>query len=228
MKRMGAEVVAIAVLAAACTGSGAGVGPSEVPPSVASTTSSVEAQAPTTGLEPEFVPPPPPVTATPAELLDLLGPYADTVLRGGMVLPGSAEHVNYMVSCIESAGFAVEVDVSAGAISAAPNQGQVDRFRDVFGACEEAAFEYGLIARFADPTPERLQLQFEAFLLTHQCLEENGFATSEPPSMDVYMDSKGAIWHPYEALSPAIIETVESICTQDVIELIPELRKQGG
>jgi hypothetical protein len=168
------------------------------------------------------------VTATPAELLDLLGPYADTVLRGGMVLPGSAEHVNYMVSCIESAGFAVEVDVSAGAISAAPNQGQVDRFRDVFGACEEAAFEYGLIARFADPTPERLQLQFEAFLLTHQCLEENGFATSEPPSMDVYMDSKGAIWHPYEALSPAIIETVESICTQDVIELIPELRKQGG
>lgn len=232
MRRMGAQAVAIAVLAVACKGGGADVGQLMVPPSVASTSSSVAAPAPTTGHEPEsaieFVPPPPPITATPADLLDSLGPYADLVLRGGVVLPGSVEHLNYMVSCIETAGFAVEMDVSTGSISVAPNQDQMDRYRSVFAACEEAAFDYGLIARYADPTPEQLQLQFNALLLTHQCLEENGYTTSEPPSIDVYIDSEGSAWHPYEALSPAIVETVESICTQDLITLIGELARQGG
>lgn len=167
--------------------------------------------------------PPPSAIVTPPELLDQLGPYAEMVLGGGAVLPGSPEHIGYLVSCMESAGFAVTFDVSSGSITGDPGADLMERFRDTLAICEEAAFESGLVARNTEQTPDELRLWYRALLLAHECLNEYGYPTSNPPSIDVYVESGGTAWHPYEALSSDSIQDIEPICPQDLIVLISEL-----
>lgn len=228
---MGAATVAIALMASACVDSGGYGDSSTVTTLAAPTVSSSTTTLPSVTKAPEptdvFVAPPPATTATPPELLKQLGPYADLILRGGAVLNGSPEHLNYLVSCVESGGFAVELDLLAGSIKANPGYDQMERFRKVLGTCEEAAFESGLVARYSEQTPEELELWYEAFLIAQECLEERGYPTSDPPSLDVYVESGGAAWHPYDALSPTAIAEVEPICPQDLVLLVGELAERG-
>jgi hypothetical protein len=225
MTRLAATVIVILLVVAGCSDEGA---PAEAPTSSANETSSPptanQVFVPPTSNQ-AFVPPTP-ALVTPPDLLDQLGPYAEIVLGGGAVLPGSPEHFDYLVSCMESAGFAVTLDVSSGSISGDPGADQMDRFRDTLAICDEAAFESGLVARHAEQTPDELRLWYRAFLLAHECLTEHGYPASDPPSIDVYVESGGTAWHPYDALSPASIQDIEPICPQDLIVLISELAQQ--
>lgn len=231
MRRVGATMVAIVLMASACVDSGGHGSSSTVTTSVGPTVSSVTTPLPpvteAAGPTEAFVAPPPLIVATPPELLDKLGPYADVILQGGAVLSGSREHLSYLVSCVESGGFAVELDVSAGSISASPGHDQMERYQEVLRTCKEAAFESGLVARYSERTPEELELWYDAFLIAQECLGEHGFPTSDPPSLDVYVESGGAAWHPYEALSPNAIAAVEPICPQDLVLLVGELAERG-
>ncbi|GBD83626.1 hypothetical protein BMS3Abin02_00005 [bacterium BMS3Abin02] len=171
-----------------------------------------------------WAPPPVPIPKDP-DYREKLGPYADMVLRGGAVPYGSEEHVLYIVSCIESAGFDVTVGPDGHSMEAAPGV-QVDRFRQVQAACEQAAIDSGLVAPPQSPSEEQLALQYQALLITYRCLVEYGYPAPEPPSEQTYVDSGGSAWHPYTLLE-GDVSAVEQICPQDLVTLYEQMAAAG-
>lgn len=164
----------------------------------------------------------PPVPADPG-YRERLGPYADMVLRRGLVPYGSEEHLNYLASCVESAGFSVELDLEEQSIEASPGPSQTGRYQEVLRLCEEAAISSGLVGPILPPTEADLALWYQAFQLTYRCLIDAGFPAPEPPSEQVYVDSGGKAWHPYTLLSPSDVPTAEAMCPQDLIVLFEKL-----
>ena len=168
----------------------------------------------------------PPVAADPG-YTERLGPYADMVLRGGLVPYGSEEHLNYLASCVESAGFSVKLDLHEQSLEASPGPSQTERYREVLRLCEEAAINSGLVGPVLPPTEADLALQYQAFQLTYQCLIDAGLPAPEPPSEQVYVDSGGKAWHPYTLLSPGDVPTAEALCPQDLVVLFEKLAETG-
>ena len=202
---------------------------SSSPSTVATSTSSTtEPQPATTATEPdtfgEFVPPPPPIVSTPPDVTEQLGPYADLVLGAGTVLRGSKEHLDYLVSCIAAGGFSVELDPSDGSMTANPGAAQMDNYIAVHDACRHAAIDYGLVDSYAPPSDAELELWYRAYLITQDCLIEHGYPTTEQSSLEVYVQSGGAAWHPYNALIRTTSEwEVEPVCSQDLVKLVVQL-----
>jgi hypothetical protein len=150
------------------------------------------------------------------------------VLRGGLVPYGSEEHLNYLASCVESAGFSVSLDLHEQSLEASPGPSQTERYREVLRLCEEAAINSGLVGPVLPPTEADLALQFQAFQLTYRCLVDAGLPAPEPPSEQVYVDSGGKAWHPYTLLSPGDVPTAEALCPQDLVVLFERLAATGG
>ncbi len=99
-------------------------------------------------------------------------------------------------------------------------------FREAMIACEEASYEIGLIARPQPPDEDALAAWYDAFMLTYQCMEDQGYPVSPPPSRDLYVESGGSIWHPYQELAPTQVPEVEEVCPQDLVVLFQQLADQ--
>lgn len=167
----------------------------------------------------QWQPPPQPLPADPG-LRDRLGPYAEFVLGDrGMVPPGSVEHLEYMATCIESAGFDVEIE--AGGIGVRPGA-QESSYRDAFAQCEAAAVDSGLVSAQEPPDDRALAAWYDAFMLTYNCMVEHGYLASAPPSKDSYVESDGRNWHPYDQLR-GDQAAVERVCPQDLVILFEML-----
>lgn len=157
---------------------------------------------------------------------DRLGPYAQWVLGADALVPaGSPEHLDYLATCVRSAGFQVEV-VNQG-LSASPGPSQVDSYREVLATCEQAAIDSGLVVAPRPPSADELAAHYDAFLITHQCLIEHEYATTPAPSKEVFVDSGGQAWHPYDALGGLEIGRAEEECPQDLVALFETLAAQG-
>lgn len=163
-------------------------------------------------------------TTSQASLAERLGEFAPFVLRGGEVPLGSLEHLQYLQSCLARAGFEVEIQPDEGALQAKPGV-QEDEYRAALGDCEEAAFDSGLVGRPTAPTDEELAAWYEAFQLTYQCLLGKDLEPDPPPSAELYIESGGSNWHPYDGLSPAEISQVENDCPQDLVVLFERLNR---
>ena len=148
-----------------------------------------------------------------------LGEYADFVLGDALVPHGSPEHLQFLASCLESAGF--KVDLIDGGISAHPPPEQAAYYDDAQSQCEQAAISSGLVSEIDDPSDEELAAWYEAHLLTQQCLVEKGYPTAPPPSKDSYIEAGGRNWHPYDAIVNTI--AVEEECPQDLVALFERL-----
>lgn len=162
----------------------------------------------------------PPEQALPSDsgLRNRLGPYAEFVLgESGMVPYGSSEHLGYLVTCVESAGF--DVEISDGGLLAKPGS-QESHYRTALAACEEAAIASGLVRPLEPPDEAELSAWYDAFMLSYECLVREGYPVSEPPSRDSYIESDGRNWHPYDRISGS---DVESLCPQDLIVLFEML-----
>ena len=153
------------------------------------------------------------------EYRNRLGMYADFVLGDALVPHGSPEHLQFLASCLESAGF--RVDVVDGAISAHRPAEQAAYYDDAQSQCEQAAISSGLVSGIDEPSDEELAAWYEARLLTHQCLVEKGYPTAPPPSEDSYIEAEGRNWHPYDAIMNTI--AVEEACPQDLVVLFERL-----
>lgn len=148
-----------------------------------------------------------------------LGEYADFVLGEALVPHGSPEHLQFLASCLESAGF--RVDVIDGAITANPPPEQAAYYDDAQSQCEQAAITSGLVTEIDEPSDEELAAWYEAHMLTHQCLVEKGYPTAPPPSEDSYIEAGGRNWHPYDAIVDTTAAEVE--CPQDLVALFERL-----
>lgn len=226
IRRAGIAFGVVALIATGCTTAAEPDG-SMPTTSLTSAVSSTTSIAPTTSEESdtfgEFIPPPPAVAVPSAELREQLGPYADLVLGGGAVLRGSKEHLDYIASCVAAGGFAVEADPTDGSVQGNHGPEQEEQFRVVLFACDAAAREHGLIKPSGPATRQELELSYRAFLIAHDCLIEHGYPTTEPPSLEVYVQSGGFAWHPFDNIYPHPLSELEAVCTQDLAKLVVQL-----
>lgn len=168
-------------------------------------------------------PPPPSLKANPTYRRDL-GPYAGYVLGDTALVPwGSPEHLQFMLTCLQSAGFNVTIDDRG--ISAAPGPDQVSFYRDALKACEQEGVDSGLVMERKPYGPKEWSVIYDALHITSQCLIEHGYPTPGPPSKDAYIESGGR-WHPYDLLAPAAIDEAEQVCPQDLVILF-QMMAQG-
>ncbi len=55
------------------------------------------------------------------------------------------------------------------------------------------------------PTEEQLEAHYQELLELKVCLEDEGYAIKDPPSLDVFVDSwDTGPWHPYESIPDSI------------------------
>lgn len=149
-----------------------------------------------------------------------LGEYADVALGDGLVPFGSVEYNHWVGSCIEAAGFGVEIHDDGYMV----RQGeQEDAANEAVAQCRQAAVDSGLIAERQPPDADDFSAWYDAYQLTYDCLKDHGYPVSTPPSRDAYIDSEGVNWHPYEQIDPSEIAQIESQCPQDPLVLFEML-----
>lgn len=122
---------------------------------------------------------------------------------GEQIVEGSLEYFRWVGNCAEALGAIVAVTTSPPAIFA--GEGPSNR-RDgqVIEACLAAASEQRWFARYPfDGSAESRELEYELKLQIHQCLEDNGYPTVEPPSKEAY--AAGEEWNPYEAMGTGTV-----------------------
>lgn len=166
----------------------------------------------------------PPAQAMPSDpgYRELLGAYAQLVLGSAALVPqGSPEHLAYLKACLESAGFAVSID--GGGITARVGE-QEGNYRDVTAKCEQAAVDGGLV-KAAEPLDDSaLQAQYDAFMLTYECMRSHDYPVSDPPSKDTYVGGRGQGWHPYDLVGASnSLPEIEKDCPADLVVLFEML-----
>lgn len=63
---------------------------------------------------------------------------------------------------------------------------------------------------------------------TYDCLQTVGFPAPAPISVDVYVESGGSGWHPYNAISPGVYAEAERQCPQDLVVVFEILAAEDG
>lgn len=145
------------------------------------------------------------------------------------------EMAEMTAACAVDEGVVVEVD--SGGVLYTPPPGEEDRYRTVVRACSEKTAEaYGI--ETGRVSPETMKDWYRAYVWTHECMIENDYYVSDPPSIDVYVESGGAAWHPYNAImlgdgeevAPGVAFTeetfteLENTCPQDLNYLLNVLQ----
>jgi hypothetical protein len=101
--------------------------------------------------------------------------------------------------CLADRGFPSEsVPSASGGLWRAPiAEDQAEAFRL---ASEECLIESGLLTGepIQPPSSEYLSAYYDFLLELAQCVEAQGYPVRDPPSRETFIESEGAIWHPYE------------------------------
>ncbi len=105
-----------------------------------------------------------------------------------------------VVSCLKERGFDATIDPADGGLAAVYPTDQKEVYREALEECMSGA---GL-----DMDPEKPILSdadyerlLEAYVATAECLAKEGFEASVPPSLQVFIESEGGAWHPYDVMA---------------------------
>ncbi len=201
-------VVLVGILVAACAPSGVSPSTSAAPTTTVPGLAVPKAPEPTTARVPAETTGPPEVTATTPvsvplatdeEIAALLPSTPVTTAPPGAVRASILERQKLVLECMRRYGFDGEIDerdlgINFGKI---PDE-QFDRFLEVGEICRKEEFErYGLT--LGVPTREELEASYRMNLYVRECMIMEGYPVSQPPSLEAYIESLGAIWHPYDA-----------------------------
>lgn len=144
------------------------------------------------------------VDGFPVVLLD------DNELDSSAVLPGLQAryrraievcNATVFVACLNRRGFPVvllegtEFDASA----VPPDPAAQERFRHATEACVDTDGDLvGLVE--AELSKDRLRALYRRSLDIYRCVLAHGYIPADPPSEEVYVESEGTTWYPYEGL----------------------------
>ena len=101
-----------------------------------------------------------------------------------------------MVECLRQAGYnarlASEEDpnVDRGVLWDSPDE-QAAEARAVYESCEERLIEEGILPSREPPTDAQLSEMYDEQVAIRECLEGQGYRTSQPPSREAYVQSDG-------------------------------------
>ncbi len=184
-------------------------------------------EPPTTATRPVGPPATSPPTTAPApdllsdaEIRQLLPNTPVTTAPPGAVYALVAERQQFAVECFREAGFAAELDPADNSVVVDVPDEQWDIYWEVSTRCREREF-----AEFGIEVEQDFTKMFRAFLWVRQCMLENGYEVSRPPSLEVFVESHGSAWHPYDAVmaEPTFTmeqsQELEQICPQDLTYL---------
>lgn len=120
----------------------------------------------------------------------------DAVIESSSYLT-RAEEGELIVECMAEQGFVGVLDpISGGVEINLADPTQEDAMQDAFLICVDRVAE--IVGPPPEETPEYLTKVYRAWLWTHQCLVEEGYAPSDPPTLDVFLEGADDRWHPYE------------------------------
>jgi len=220
-------VVAVAVVAASCLSppspsSGSATGPSTT--ARVSVAASVPLAPSSTTTSPAV-----PVTAgsvaSAEEIAGLLPSTPVTTAPAGAVRASVLERQRFAVECFRRYGFEGVIQEDSGILFDVPPS-QQDRFGEVNRLCvEEEAEEFGM--ELGVPSAETLRRHYRAYLYVRECMIAEGYPVDDPPSLEVFVESGGAAWHPYNAFMAsgraAELDRLEQTCPQDLFYLLDVL-----
>lgn len=117
---------------------------------------------------------------------------------GEEIVEGSLEYFRWVARCAEALGTVVVVGTSPPAMYA--GEGPSNRRDDlVRSACSDATYDQPWFVPYPfDGSARARAVEYDLNLQIHQCLEENGYPTVEPPSKEAYV--AGHEWRPYGAM----------------------------
>jgi hypothetical protein len=148
------------------------------------------------------------------------GIYEDAILAGGQTHRGSIGYANFLASCFAEFGIPARV-LGPGHLEVHATEEQSSIANRAHLECEQRAVDDGLIADAMYFPSERLELWYRAYVeVAYECLVANGFPTTAPPSMDVWVEEYPDTWHPHGSRLPD--EAFEA-CPQDPVLLLIEL-----
>lgn len=113
---------------------------------------------------------------------------------------GSAEYLNLIVECIEESGFDATADLDLGVIEWDRPRGQEALSDQVASNCERDLLAAGRIAEASPMSDAELRQWYEAYEITNECLDNNGYPTKPLPSLETFLGGGGTGWHPYDAI----------------------------
>ena len=127
------------------------------------------------------------------------------------------EHDRFIVSCLNEFGISAETladkypdaDLREGGVFI-PDNYQREAVSAALAECQKAAVEAELERDFQDP--DVLRSVYWELVDLYECLTENGYPATDPPSEQVFVESNGW-WHPTYALGmnvQAIKEAAET------------------
>lgn len=172
------------------------------------------------------------VVTLPVEERDY-GMYHDAIMQGSRTHPGSIEAANWTAACVAESGFSVTV-VGPGAIRSSNPSEQQAGFSSAYDACLARAEAEGVFS-MGVPDDETLRVWYRAYFeVAYECLNERGYPTTPPPSVDVWVQDyerqatePNAVWHPHDQIW-SIAESLEGACSQDPVELLIELGRRDA
>ncbi|WP_062464343.1 hypothetical protein [Demequina soli] len=124
-----------------------------------------------------------------------------------------ADRYDAIYSCMVDRGLPITIENGGYSYdNTVLDQGTIDA---TFDTCESELMSSGEIG--ADPLddPAYLSAVFDDLLVQAECLVSHGYPVDEPPSREAWIDSKGAVWSPFDAVADGTVETLaeaESAC----------------
>lgn len=124
-------------------------------------------------------------------------PAERPVVNGGVI------HMEIAAACMADLGFVLEYQVEPGSTSAklgeVPPEQEARQFAG-FEACVETPVRLGWIEQSLFGLEADRSDLYAFYMGVHQCLVDNGFPSTEPPTLEAFLDDPpGIAWHPYEA-----------------------------
>jgi hypothetical protein len=103
-----------------------------------------------------------------------------------------------MQQCMAEKGWDVEVLPDGGIVSDVPPE-QISQRNQAMGEC---AKQHGDAGPQPPPSEEEYRQAYRELLKTAECLQAEGFEVDPAPSEDAFVESQGAIWSPYDTITP--------------------------
>lgn len=113
------------------------------------------------------------------------------------------EETEAIVDCLQDRGLAVQVDPDSFPPGVEFDNRIVteEQFEPAYEECIEELTEAGLL-RPVLSGPDQLAHLYEDFLKAAECIEAEGYDVPDPPSAEVFVDTNGAAWNPFDAIPP--------------------------
>ena len=161
------------------------------------------------------------------EIVAMLPSTPVTTAPSGAVRASVRDRQETKLACIRSFGFAAELDLGdLGIVVDLPPE-QQDEYFEVLDICRRRLFAELGVSEV--PSREELTAHYRAYLYVRECMIAEGYPVDDPPSLEVYVESLGAAWHPYDAVmaggqgSPGFFSRLEETCPQDLFYLLDVL-----